>query len=339
MSQCILLTGGLGYIGSHAASVLASEGYEVVLLDNLSNSNVSVISRLTEIIGKELPFVEGDVRDQVFIEDVLMSYGIDAVIHFAGLKAVGESVRHPLKYFLNNVSGTLSLLRAMKRLSINKFVFSSSATVYGVPHYMPLDEGHPRKAINPYGKSKVIVEEMLEDIAASDPSFRVACLRYFNPVGAHPSGLIGENPKGIPGNLIPFIAKVLEGEVEYLSVFGGDYETCDGTGVRDYIHVMDLVEGHISALEYLNNHPGFHVFNLGTGMGHSVLEMISAYEDASGKKIPYKIVGRRAGDVAACYADPGKAKKLLGWKARRDLSIMCESSDNYYRCLVKRTRV
>ncbi len=304
-----------------------------MLLDNLSNSDISVLDRLAKVIGRRLPFVEGDVCHEKIVEDTLISFGIDSVIHFAGLKSVGESVAEPLKYFINNVSGTLSLLNVIRRTPVKSFVFSSSATVYGVPKSLPLNEEHPREATNPYGRSKLIVEHILEDIAEVDPSLHIACLRYFNPVGAHPSGYIGESPKGKPSNLMPFIAQVAEGYHEFVSVFGDDYDTRDGSGIRDYIHVMDLVEGHVSALDYLNTHSGFHAFNLGSGRGFSVFEMISAYESVCGKNIPYKIVNRRSGDVASCYANADRARDLLKWSTHRSLQDMCLSVFRYQKKL------
>jgi UDP-glucose 4-epimerase len=325
----VLLTGGTGYIGSHAAVVLAEAGHGVVLYDNFCNSRSDVASRLARIIGRELPLVRGDVRDRTLLEQTLRSHGIEAVMHFAGLKAVGESVADPLAYYDNNVAGTLSLLQAMRASGARTLVFSSSATVYGEPRYLPLDEAHPTGAANPYGRSKLHIEEMLADLAASDTSWRVACLRYFNPVGAHPSGLIGEDPSGVPNNLMPYVAQVAAGRRVSLRVFGNDYPTPDGTGVRDYIHVMDLVDGHLAALRYLAAHAGWQAFNLGTGAGSSVLEMVRAFEAASGQPVPFDIVARRPGDVATSYASPDKARALLGWQARRNLQDMCDSTWNW----------
>jgi UDP-glucose 4-epimerase len=322
----VLLTGGLGYIGSHTAVVLVEAGYEVVLYDNLSNSKRSVLDRLGTITGKQLTFIEGDVRDTAKLEETLKTHRIEAVIHFAGLKAVGESVENPIEYFDNNIVGTVSLLKAMCTSGVKTLVFSSSATVYGDPQYLPLDEAHPTSATNPYGRSKLHIEEMLADVAKSDPTWRIACLRYFNPVGAHESGLIGEDPNDIPNNLMPYIAQVASGKLSKLNVFGNDYDTPDGTGVRDYIHVMDLAEGHSSALRFLENHAGWHAINLGTGTGYSVLEMVKAFETASQKSIPYAIAPRRAGDIASCYAKADKAKELLGWQAKRTLQDICEST-------------
>ncbi|MBX3588559.1 MAG: UDP-glucose 4-epimerase GalE [Ramlibacter sp.] len=322
----ILLTGGAGYIGTHAAVVLLAAGHEVVLLDNLCNSHRAVLERLQRITGRAIPLVEADVRDTARVAQVLREHACRAVVHFAGLKAVGESVRKPVDYYANNVQGTVSLLQAMGETGVRELVFSSSATVYGAPQYLPLDEKHPTSATNPYGRSKLHIEEILADLCVSDPAWRVACLRYFNPVGAHASGLIGEDPQGIPNNLMPYVAKVAAGELPRLGVFGNDYETPDGTGVRDYIHVMDLAEGHLAALRFLQGHAGWHAFNLGTGQGYSVLDMVRAYERASGLPVPYDIKPRRAGDVASCYANPAKAAHLLGWRATRGLEEMCEST-------------
>ena len=322
----VLLTGGAGYIASHAAVVLMQTGHQVTLYDNLSNSSESVLDRLEKITKTNIPFVKGDVRDTPLLSSTLSKHKIDAVIHFAGLKAVGESVENPVDYYANNVQGTISLLQAMQAHNVKALVFSSSATVYGQPKYLPLDENHPTHAINPYGRSKLHIEEMLSDLAASDASRKIACLRYFNPVGAHESGLIGENPNGVPNNLMPYIAQVAAGQRQALNVFGNDYPTPDGTGVRDYIHVMDLAEGHAAALKFLSHTFGWHAINLGTGKGYSVLEMVQAFEKASGCEVPYKVVVRRAGDAAQCYANPRKAADLLGWSAKRSLGDMCEST-------------
>lgn len=322
----VLLTGGTGYIGSHTAVVLSKSGHRVVLYDNLSNSRDVVLEKLAQITGDRMPFIKGDVRDTELLRSTLAAHRIDAVVHFAGLKAVGESVEKPVDYYANNVQGTISLLQAMQSAQVKTLVFSSSATVYGEPEYIPLDESHPTSATNPYGRSKLHIEEMLNDVAASAPGWRIACLRYFNPVGAHASGLIGENPNGVPNNLMPYIAQVAAGQRTVLSVFGGDYPTKDGTGVRDYIHVMDLAEGHASALNFLSQSTGWHAINLGTGKGFSVLEMVQAFEKASVREVPYKIVSRRAGDVAASYADPKKASELLNWSATRNLDDMCAST-------------
>ena len=325
----ILLTGGAGYIGSHAAVVFARLGHHVVLFDNLVNSDAGVVERVSFLAGKSVPLVVGDVRDRNVLADVLKKHAIDAVVHFAGLKAVGESVQKPVDYYSNNVQGTISLVQTMESAGVHHLVFSSSATVYGTPRYLPYDEKHPVGAINPYGRTKQHVEEMLVDLAASSPAWRIACLRYFNPVGAHESGLIGENPQGIPNNLMPFIAQVASGERPFLSVFGDDYDTPDGTGVRDYVHVMDLVEGHAAALDYLQSHTGWHAFNLGTGQGISLLDVIRSFEKASGRPVPYQVAARRAGDLPAYYADAGKANRLLGWQAHRDLDEMCRSTWNF----------
>lgn len=322
----ILLTGGAGYIGSHTAVVLSQLGHQVVVYDNLSNSSDAVLEKLAQITGKQIPFVKGDVRDTDLLAGTLATHHIDAVIHFAGLKAVGESVGKPVDYYSNNVQGTISLLQAMQSAQVNTLVFSSSATVYGEPKYLPVDENHPTRAANPYGRSKLHIEEMLNDVAASAPDWRIVCLRYFNPVGAHASGLIGENPNGVPSNLMPYIAEVAAGQRTVLNVFGGDYLTEDGTGVRDYIHVMDLAEGHASALNFLSQTSGWHAINLGTGQCFSVLDMVQAFEKASGRHVPYNIIARRAGDVAACYADPRKASELLKWRATRTLDNMCSST-------------
>ena len=325
----ILLTGGTGYIGSHTAIVLQQLGHQVLLYDNLSNSTDSVLERLIQITGQEMRLIRGDVRDTELLRSALTSNNIDAVIHFAGLKAVGESVEKPIDYYANNVQGTIGLLQAMQSAQVKTIVFSSSATVYGEPQYLPLDESHPTSATNPYGRSKLHIEEMLKDVASSDLGWRIACLRYFNPVGAHESGLIGENPHGVPNNLMPCIAQVAVGQRTELSVFGDDYPTADGTAIRDYIHVMDLAEGHAAALDFLSQTTGWQAINLGTGKGYSVLEMVQAFEKASGREVPYKIVARRAGDVAACYADPKKASELLNWRAKRTLEEMCISLRDY----------
>jgi len=322
----ILLTGGTGYIGSHTAVVLSELGHKVVLYDNLSNSSEAVLENLAQITGQSLAFVKGDVRNTQLLVSTIASHEIDGVIHFAGLKSVGNSFKNPIDYFANNIQGTISLLQAMHSEKVKTLVFSSSATVYGEPQHLPLDESHPTNATNPYGRSKLHIEAMLKDIAMSDNGWRIACLRYFNPVGAYESGLIGENPDGVPNNLMPYIAQVAAGQRTSLSVFGNDYLTTDGTGVRDYIHVMDLAEGHAAALDFLSRTVGCHAINLGTGNGYSVLEMIRAFENASGREIPFKVSKRREGDVAVCYADTKKASQLLNWKARRSLEEMCAST-------------
>ena len=325
----ILLTGGAGYIGSHTAVVLSQAGHEVVLLDNFCNSRKSVLERLEKILGKRLPCIEADVRETDVVEKVLREYKIDAVIHFAGLKAVGESVANPVLYYANNVQGSISLLQAMQKVSVKTLVFSSSATVYGEPQYLPYDEDHPTKPMNPYGQSKLQVEEILQDLAASDSEWKIASLRYFNPVGAHESGLIGEDPNGIPNNLMPYVAKVAAGELPHLNIFGDDYETRDGTGERDYIHVMDLADGHMAALDFLKDHAGLEIINLGTGKPSSVLELVVSFEKVSGQKIKKIIVARRPGDLPSYYARAEKASKLLHWNTKRDLEEMCLSAWNY----------
>ena len=322
----VLLTGGTGYIGSHAAVALLDAGPEVILYDNLSNSQRDVVDRVARISNKPVDFVQGDIRDTELLVQVMQQHGVEAVMHFAGLKAVGESVQKPVEYYANNVQGTISLLQAMQRCKVFTMVFSSSATVYGDPQYLPLDEEHPTSATNPYGRTKLHIEEMLREVAQSDPAWRFVCLRYFNPVGAHASALIGEKPNGIPNNLMPYIAQVAHGQRTHLNVFGNDYDTPDGTGVRDYIHVVDLAGGHLAALDYAQQHAGWHAINLGTGQGNSVLEMVQAFAKASGQQIPYEIMPRRSGDVAACYARTDKAEQALGWKATRTLQDMCEST-------------
>ncbi len=322
----ILLTGGTGYIGSHTCVTLSKAGYSYVIYDNFCNSSPSVIRRLEKILGKSIAFIEGDIRNGELLQKTMQSYHIDGVIHFAGLKAVGESVEHPLNYYENNIQGVLSLLRAMLNLGLKNLVFSSSATVYGDPKYLPIDESHPLSPQNPYGQTKFQIERILEDIVKADPYWKIVILRYFNPAGAHESGLLGESPEGTPNNLRPYIAKVASGKLSELKVFGDDYPTIDGTGVRDYMHVVDLAEGHLAALIYLMQMQGLEVFNLGTGHGSSVLEMIQSYEKASGKKIPYRVVSRRAADIASCYASVDKARQVLGWSADRSLLDICKSS-------------
>ena len=322
----ILLTGGTGFIGSHTAVEMAQNGHDIVILDNYSNSDESVLGRLEKIIGKPVVFEEGDIRDYARLHEVLQKHRIEAVVHFAGLKAVGESCAMPIEYFDNNVTGTVTLLRAMKAVNVKKLIFSSSATVYGVPQYLPLDENHPLSSTNPYGRTKLHIEEILRDVAASDPEWSIVCLRYFNPIGAHASGLIGENPRGIPNNLLPYVARVANGQLQAVQVFGSDYDTPDGTGVRDYIHVVDLAYGHVCAANYSANNQGWIAINLGTGIGYSVLDIIRTYEKACGKPIDYQLVERRPGDVAANWADPKLAKEILGWEAKLTLQDMCESS-------------
>ena len=332
----ILLTGGVGYIGSHTAVVLAQAGHQIVLFDNLFNSLKETVARIEKIVGKPVTFIEGDVRDTELLIKVLQEHQIDSVIHFAGLKAVGESVANPILYFSNNVQGTISLIQAMQAAQVYSLVFSSSATVYGKPEYLPYDEAHPTNPINPYGDTKLQVEIILRDLVNSDPAWKIACLRYFNPVGAHDSGLIGDDPSGTPGNLMPYLARVATGQLECLSVFGNDYETRDGTGERDYIHVMDLAEGHMAALSFLNGQAGFHVVNLGTGKPTSVLECVDEFEKASGKKIALKFAPRRDGDLPIYFAKADLAKQKLGWTADRSVSEMCSSAWKFQSSQIKK---
>lgn len=322
-SAKILVTGGAGYIGSHTCLELLAAGYEVVVYDNFSNSNPESLDRVARIGGRKPTVVQGDVRDKALLEQTLRQHQCTSVIHFAGLKAVGESVEKPLEYYDHNVIGTHRLLQAMLATGVRSLVFSSSATVYGDPQRLPLTEDHPLSATNPYGRTKLMIEDMLRDLFQSTPDWRIAILRYFNPVGAHESGLIGEDPRGIPNNLMPFVAQVAVGRREKLNVWGNDYPTPDGTGVRDYIHVVDLAVGHLRALERLLE-PGCMAVNLGTGRGYSVLEVIKAFEEASERTIPVNMAARRAGDIASCYADPGFAEKSLGWRATRDIQTMCQ---------------
>ena len=322
----ILVTGGTGYIGSHTCVSLLSAGHDVTVIDNLSNSQRSVIDRIALIAGMHPVFIETDVRDKDALRKVFAPRQVDAVIHFAGLKSVGESVAQPLRYYDCNVSGTLALCEIMAEFSVKTLIFSSSATVYGDPASVPIREDFPRSATNPYGASKLMIEDILSDVSKADPQWRIALLRYFNPVGAHEGGQIGEAPNGIPNNLMPYVAQVACGQRERLSVFGGDYPTPDGSGVRDYIHVVDLAEGHVAALDYLQRDKGLLTVNLGTGCGYSVLDMVRSFEKASGRPVPYSIVERRPGDVASCYSDPALAEKLLGWKARRGIDEMCRDT-------------
>ena len=322
----ILVTGGAGYIGSHTCLELLAAGCEVVVLDNLSNARQESLRRVAEITGQTPCFVRGDVRDESALRQVFAGHQIEAVIHFAGLKAVGESVEQPLRYYDNNVNGSLCLLRAMDAAGVRRLVFSSSATVYGDPHVVPIREDFLLSVTNPYGRSKLMVEDILRDLCLSDPRWQVALLRYFNPVGAHESGLIGEDPNGIPNNLMPFVSQVAIGKRPEVVVFGNDYPTPDGTGVRDYIHVVDLARGHLKALDALRNTQGALTINLGTGRGYSVLEMIKAFSLACGRELPYRIAARRPGDVAACYADPSLAAEVLGWRAERGIEQMCADS-------------
>jgi len=319
----ILVTGGAGYIGSHTCLELLRNGFSVVVVDNLSNSSEESLRRVQEITGKALEFHKVDLLNKKHLVEVFEKYKFDAVIHFAGLKAVGESVDIPLKYYHNNITGTITLCEVMAKYNVKNIVFSSSATVYGEPHTAPITEDFPTSATNPYGRTKLFIEEILKDLYVSDNYWNIVLLRYFNPVGAHHSGRIGEDPKGIPNNLMPFISQVAVGKLKELSVFGNDYPTNDGTGVRDYIHVVDLALGHVRALQKLIRKSGVHIYNLGTGRGYSVLEMISAFEKVSGRKIPYRIIDRRPGDIAECYADPSKAEKDLGWRTERGIEDMC----------------
>jgi UDP-glucose 4-epimerase len=322
-----LVTGGAGYIGSHTCVALLQAGYEVLVLDNLCNSKSESLRRVEEITHKKAPLIQADVRDRTQLRNVFSTYAIEGVIHFAGLKAVGESVEKPLSYYDTNVSGSVALAEVMAEFGKNLLVFSSSATIYGDPISLPIREDFPVGATtNPYGRSKLMVEQIYADLAESDKAWRIALLRYFNPVGAHPSGAIGEDPNGIPNNLMPYISQVAVGAREQLTVFGNDYHTVDGTGVRDYIHVMDLAEGHVKALDWLQKHTGAHAFNLGTGRGYSVLEMVRAFELASGRSVPYRFSPRRSGDVGAVYADATKAEKELGWKAVRGIEAMCKDA-------------
>lgn len=319
----ILVTGGAGYIGSHTCVELLQAGYGVIVVDNLVNSKEESLRRVQELAGQSLRFHKVDLLDRQALDAVFEGSSIDAVIHFAGLKAVGESVTIPLRYYHNNVTGTLTLCQVMREHNVKNMVFSSSATVYGDPHQVPITEDFPLSATNPYGRSKLMIEEILRDLHRADEAWNIALLRYFNPVGAHASGRIGEDPNGIPNNLLPYIAQVTIGKLPELYVFGDDYPTRDGTGVRDYIHVVDLALGHLRALEKLTSNPGVVTYNLGTGRGYSVLEVVAAFEKACGKKIPYKIVARRPGDIASCYTDPTEAKTELGWSAGRDIDEMC----------------
>ena len=335
-NQKILVTGGTGYIGSHTVVALLKAGYCPIILDNLSNSKKAVLERLATITGQKIPFYQIDLRDRAKLNEVFKQNNIAAVIHFAGLKAVGESVSKPLGYYENNIESTLSLCSIMTENNVNNLIFSSSATVYGDPHTVPIKENFPLQPTNPYGRTKLMIEQILQDIHAANPDWKIVLLRYFNPVGAHASGLIGEDPSGIPNNLMPYISQVAVGQLERLNIFGNDYPTPDGTGVRDYIHVMDLAEGHVAALNKIAAKEGMAatdgtmlITNLGTGCGYSVLEMVNAFEQACGRKIPYTITSRRPGDIASCYADASRAKKLLGWQAKRTLADMCKDTWNW----------
>ena len=327
MSKCILVTGGAGYIGSHTTVELLDRGYEVVVVDNYVNSSPKCIQRVEQITGKKVTCYNVDIRDEKSLSEVFDKHHIDSVIHFAGLKAVGESVAKPLEYYENNVGGTFVLLNVMRKHNVKSIVFSSSATVYGDPERLPIDEECSLHTTNPYGTTKLMIEQILKDMYVSDNSWAITLLRYFNPVGAHSSGLIGEDPVGIPNNLTPYIAQVACGKLPYLKVFGNDYDTPDGTGVRDYIHVVDLAVGHIKAIE--KSTPGVHIYNLGTGKGYSVLEVLHAFEKACGHKLPYKFEPRRPGDIAICYASTEKANRELGWKAQYDIDDMCSSLWNW----------
>ena len=322
----ILVTGGAGFIASHTNVELLNAGYDVVVVDNLVNSSRESVARVEELTGKKISFYEEDLLNEKAIDAIFEKENIDYVIHFAALKAVGESCQIPLRYFDNNLTGTLNLLKVMEKHGVKSIVFSSSATVYGKPESVPIREDFPLSVSNPYGRTKLIIEDMLRDIYKSDNEWDIALLRYFNPIGAHESGMIGENPHGIPNNLLPYVAKVAAGQLECVNVFGDDYDTPDGTGVRDYIHVVDLATGHIKALEKLVTHPGLVTYNLGTGVGYSVLDIIKNFEKACGKEIPYKITPRRPGDIDMCYADPAKAKEELGWEATRSIDKMCEDA-------------
>ncbi|MBU9710346.1 UDP-glucose 4-epimerase GalE [Evansella tamaricis] len=324
--MAILVTGGAGYIGSHTCVELLNAGFEIVVLDNLSNSKFESLKRVQEITGKDFPFYEGDLLNVEDIEKVFHEKQIDAVIHFAGLKAVGESVEKPLYYYHNNITGTIQLCDVMRKHGVKNIVFSSSATVYGMPDRVPISEDFPLSATNPYGQSKLMIEEILRDLFVSDSEWSISLLRYFNPIGAHESGKIGEDPNGIPNNLMPFITQVAVGKLPKLQVFGDNYDTVDGTGVRDYIHVVDLAKGHLKALEKVTETTGVNAYNLGTGTGYSVLEMVKAFEKASGKKVPYSIVDRRPGDIGVCYANPNKAKEELNWTATMGIEEMCRDS-------------
>ena len=325
--KTILVTGGAGYIGTHACVEFLDSGYDIVVLDNLSNSSPKSLERVREITGQDFPFIKGDIRDRAGLDRLFRDHDIDAVIHFAGLKAVGESVEKPLLYYENNIAGSVTLFQAMAAAGVRTIVFSSSATVYGDPASVPIREDFPvGGTTNPYGTSKLFIEKILQDQAIADPAWSIALLRYFNPVGAHKSGRIGEDPRGIPNNLMPYVSQVAVGRRTHLNVFGNDYPTPDGTGVRDYIHVVDLARGHVKAVERLAQGPGVGVWNLGTGQGYSVLDMAKAFEKASGRPVPYQFAPRRVGDVAQCWADPAKAERELGWKAQLGLKEMCEDT-------------
>jgi UDP-glucose 4-epimerase len=325
----ILVTGGAGYIGTHTVLQLLDTGHKVIVVDNLSNSRREALERVEALTGKSVTFYLGDLLDRELLEQIFLTHTIDAVIHFAGLKAVGESVSEPLRYYENNVVGTTILLEVMNAFDVKRIVFSSSATVYGMPERTPIDESFPLSATNPYGRTKLMIEDIMRDLAVADPSWSIALLRYFNPIGAHESGQIGEDPFDIPNNLMPYITQVAVGRLNELSVFGDDYDTPDGTGVRDYIHVVDLAEGHLKALDYVMDHTGAEAFNLGTGTGYSVLDLVQAFEAESGKAVPYQVTPRRPGDIAMCFADPSKSKRVLGWEAKHDVRAMCRDAWNW----------
>ena len=327
--MAILVTGGAGYIGSHVAVELLNKGEEIIILDNFSNSKPEVLDRIKEITGKDFKFYEIDMTDKKALDKVFFKHHIDSVIHFAGLKAVGESVEKPIEYYSNNLISNLNLLELMKKYKCKKLVFSSSATVYGNPKEVPIKEDADLSTTNPYGATKLMMENILKDVAKADDSFRIVLLRYFNPIGAHESGLIGEDPEGIPNNLMPYITQVASGKLEMLNIFGNDYPTRDGTGVRDYIHVVDLAKGHLKALEKIELEKGLFIYNLGTGKGYSVLEIVNTFEKVNNVQVPYRIVERREGDIAECYADPSKAKDELHWEAKKSLEDMCRDSWNF----------
>ncbi len=325
----ILVTGGAGFIGSHTCVELLESGFDIVVMDNFLNSKPEALNRIKQITGKDFPFYEADLLDEAAVEKIFLENKIDAVIHFAGLKAVGESVSMPLWYYHNNITGTLILCRVMQKMNVKKIVFSSSATVYGDPASVPIEETFPLHTTNPYGSTKRMIEDILRDLYVSDNEWSIALLRYFNPIGAHKSGLLGEDPNGIPNNLMPYIAQVAAGKLSHLNVFGNDYDTHDGTGVRDYIHVVDLAKGHIKAVERVLQTTGAEAYNLGTGTGYSVLDMVKAFVKENGVSVPYKIAPRRPGDIARCYADPKKAKEVLGWEAELDIHDMCRDGWNF----------
>ncbi|MFK3987028.1 UDP-glucose 4-epimerase GalE [Exiguobacterium mexicanum] len=325
----ILVTGGAGYIGTHTVLQLLETGHDVIVVDNLSNSRREALERVEALTGKSVTFYLGDILDRELLEQIFLTHTIDAVIHFAGLKAVGESVSEPLRYYENNVVGTTILLEVMNAFDVKRIVFSSSATVYGMPERTPIDESFPLSATNPYGRTKLMIEDIMRDLAVADPSWSIALLRYFNPIGAHESGRIGEDPFDVPNNLMPYITQVAVGRLNELNVFGDDYDTLDGTGVRDYIHVVDLADGHLKALDYVMDHTGAEAFNLGTGTGYSVLDLVHAFEAESGKAVPYQVTPRRPGDIAMCFADPSKSKRVLGWEAKHDIRAMCRDAWNW----------